>query len=60
MSNYVALMYDIENYVFIPSSNKRETYNLINKNIKNFSQLSVSYYQKYNKVSEHILKFCDQ
>lgn len=30
-------MYDIENYVFIPSSNKRETYNLINKNIKNFS-----------------------
>ena len=33
MNNYLCLMYDIENYVYIPSSNKKEKecYNLMLK-----------------------------
>lgn len=53
-------MFDIENFVFIPSKTKRETYNLLRQSLSKFSELSNTYYQKYNKVSENKLKFCDQ
>ena len=60
MSNYCSIMFDIENFVFIPSKTNHETYNLLHENISKFSELSNTYYQTYNKVAENKLKFCDQ
>ena len=59
MSNYCSIMFDIENFVFIPSKTKQETYNLLRQSSKKFSELSNTYYQTYNKVAENKLKFCD-
>ena len=43
MNNYLCLMYDIENYVYIPSSNnkQKESYNLITHSLKEFSDMSL-------------------
>lgn len=59
MSNYCSIMFDIENFVFIPSKTNHESYNLLRKNESKFSDLSNMYYQTYNKVPENKLKFCD-
>ena len=37
-------MFDIENFVFIPSATNHESYNLLNENVSKFSELSNMYY----------------
>lgn len=64
MENYCSIMFDIENFVFIPSNpddkvKKKETYKLLTSSEPRFSELSNNYYQTFNKNSENKFKFSD-